>query len=92
MLKLFKLVAVLEGISSILLFFVAMPMKYIFDYKQLIKPFGMFHGVFFTIFVAFALYFAFKEKWQINKILVVLVCSIIPCGTFYVDKKYLNHA
>ncbi|MBC7642510.1 MAG: DUF3817 domain-containing protein [Flavobacterium sp.] len=91
MLKFFKLIAILEGISSVLLFFVAVPMKYIFHNKQFIRPFGMAHGFLFTIFVIIAFVFAITYEWNFKKIFIVFVCAIIPCGTFYVDAKYLKN-
>lgn len=91
MLRLFKSIAILEGISSILLFFVAMPLKYLFNNITFMRPIGMAHGVLFVFFVVLALYFAMKEKWNLNKIGIVLFCSILPCATFYVEKKYLRN-
>lgn len=87
--KIFKAVGLLEGLSSILLFFVAMPMKYLMDNPSLIRPVGMAHGVLFVIFVVFALILAYREKWDWKKIAIVNICAFIPLGTFYVDKKYL---
>jgi integral membrane protein len=92
MLKLFKLIAVLEGISSILLFFFAMPMKYIMKNKQFMPPIGMGHGILFLGFIAFTIYFAFVKKWTSQKVLLFFFFSLIPCGTFYIDKKYLKNA
>lgn len=91
MLRIFKNIAILEGISSILLFFVAMPLKYLFTHTEYMRPIGMAHGVFFVFFVVIAIYFAFKEKWNFKKVLIVFICSVIPCGTFYVEKKYLRN-
>jgi integral membrane protein len=31
-----------------------------------------------------------EMKWNIKKFGIVLLASIIPFGTFYVDKKYLR--
>ena len=90
MLRIFKNIAILEGISSILLFFVAMPLKYLFNNTIYMRPIGMAHGVLFVFFVVIALYFAVKEKWNLEKIGLVLICSIIPCATFYIEKKYLR--
>ncbi len=92
MLKFFKVAAVLEGISSILLFFFAMPMKYIFNNPEYIRSFGMFHGVLFTFFIVLTIYFTFTKKWTSQRFLLFLFMSIIPCGTFYLDKKYLKNA
>ncbi len=55
MIKFFKIIGILEGISAILLFFVAVPMKYIFANPILIRPIGMAHGVLFTIYIMLAL-------------------------------------
>ena len=90
MLRIFKNIAILEGISSILLFFVAMPLKYLLNNKEFMRPIGMAHGVLFVFFVVIALYFALKEKWNFKKVAIVFICSFIPCGTFYVEKKYLS--
>ena len=92
MLKLFKIIAVLEGISSILLFFFAMPMKYIMNNKIFMPSIGMGHGVLFLAFIGLTIVFAFTKKWTSQKVLLFFFCSLIPCGTFYIDKKYLKNA
>lgn len=91
MLQLFRIIAVLEGISSILLFFVAVPLKYLFHNTIYMRPIGMAHGLLFTFFILIALYFGLKEKWNFQKSFIVFICSIIPCGTFYIEKKYLKN-
>ena len=92
MLKIFKIVAIVEGISALLLFFFAMPMKYIFHDPIFVKHIGMAHGVFFTIYIIFATILKFSEKWPILKYLEICIASIPPFGTFYIEKKYLRHA
>ena len=92
MLKIFKIVAIVEGISALLLFFFAMPMKYIFHDPIFVKHIGMAHGVFFTIYIIFATILKFSEKWSILKYLEICIASIPPFGTFYIEKKYLRHA
>ncbi len=90
--RIFKITGLLEGISAILLFFVAMPMKYIFADKSLIRPVGMAHGVLFTIFIVLAIMLKIEQKWGWKKFLIICFCAVIPLGTFYVDKKYLKNA
>jgi integral membrane protein len=48
MLKIFKITAIIEGISALLLFFFAMPMKYIYNDPFYVKHIGMAHGILFT--------------------------------------------
>lgn len=46
-----RVAGILEGISCLALFGFAMPMKYVFDNPEFIRPTGMTHGVlFFGIF------------------------------------------
>jgi integral membrane protein len=88
--RIFKITGLLEGISAILLFFVAVPMKYLFNDKSLIRPIGMAHGVLFTVFILLAVILMIQQKWNWKKFLIICVCAVIPLGTFYVDKKYLK--
>lgn len=90
--KFFRIISTLEGISLLLLFFVAMPMKYMFENDVLISPVGMAHGILFTLYVFIAIVVTFELKWNAKTIAIVLLCSIIPFGTFYMEKKYLNSA
>ena len=45
MLQLFRYVALVEGITTLALFLVAMPLKYAADYPALVPPVGMTHGL-----------------------------------------------
>ena len=92
MLKLFKYLALIEGISALLLFFFAMPLKYIFENPQYIRPFGMMHGLLFIGYIIMAIMLKYEENWTGKKFGIVAVASIIPFGTFYVEKKYLRNA
>ena len=90
MLKFFKKLALIEGISALLLFFFAMPMKYIFGEPIYVKHIGMAHGVLFTLYIIVATYLKFSEKWEVRKYVEICLASIPPFGTFYIEKKYLK--
>lgn len=92
MVKLFKYIALLEGISLLLLLFFAMPMKYIYELPIYVKVIGMAHGLLFIAYIALAVMIKIEEKWPIKKFVIVCIASIIPFGTFYVEKKYLKNA
>lgn len=91
MLKFFKKLAFVEGISALLLFFFAMPMKYIFNDPIYVKHIGMYHGVLFTIYILIATVLKFKENWELRKYVEICLASIPPFGTFYMEKKYLKN-
>jgi integral membrane protein len=88
--KLFRFIAFLEGLSYLLLLFVAIPVKYILGDPSYVKLLGMPHGVLFMAYIVFSVFMSFKQKWSVKVLLVILLASIIPFGTFYVDKKYLK--
>ncbi|MDT7832698.1 DUF3817 domain-containing protein [Flavobacteriaceae bacterium S356] len=88
--NIFRIVSFLEGVSYLLLLFIATPIKYFGDDPTYVKMLGMPHGILFMLYVILAFMLRSEMKWN-NKIFgIVLVASIIPFGTFYVDKKYLR--
>lgn len=90
--KIFRIVALLEGVSYILLLFVATPIKYLAQDPQYVKLLGMPHGILFIAYVALAFVFKKDFNWNAKQFSIVLVASIIPFGTFYIDKNYLKPA
>ena len=86
----FRIVAFLEGISYILLLFIAVPIKYFGNDPQYVKLLGMPHGVLFIAYIILAIILGSKLKWETKTLFFILVASIIPFGTFYVDKKFLK--
>lgn len=92
MLRFFKIIAFLEGTSLLLLFFIAMPLKYMFGNPDFIRPIGMAHGLLFIGYIIVAIMLKFEEDWNVKKFGIIALASIIPFGTFYIEKKYLRNA
>lgn len=86
----FRIVALLEGISYILLLFIATPLKYFADDPQYVRMLGMPHGLLFIAYVVMAVLLSKDMKWDGKTLSIVLIASVIPFGTFYIDKKYLK--
>ena len=86
----FRVVSFLEGTSYLLLLFVAVPIKYWMNDPQYVKLLGMPHGLLFVGYILLAFLLKSELNWSIKKLGVVLIASILPFGTFYVDKKYLR--
>ncbi len=89
--KTFKIISILEALSFLALLGIAMPLKYIWGQPQYVQVVGMIHGLLFIAYIygAFAMYN--KLKWSKTILLIVMLCSILPFGPFYADKKYLPH-
>lgn len=85
---LFRKIAFVEGVSFLVLLFVAMPLKYWGGMPKAVTIVGSVHG---ALFVAFAV-IAYIVKEQYNKSFAwgfkVFIASIIPFGTFYMEKQW----
>jgi len=90
MINIFKITSFLEGISYILLLFVGVPLKYFGDNPAVVKSLGMPHGILFLAYVVLALVIQKEMKWDTKTTFAVLVASLLPFGTFYINKKYLG--
>nr|WP_315202874.1 DUF3817 domain-containing protein [uncultured Flavobacterium sp.] len=91
MLKIFKITAILEGISYLVLFSNMLFIKptNLDLYKTLLYPIGMSHGVLFIGYVLLAILLKNACKWDFKIFSFILVASLLPFGTFYIEKKYL---
>lgn len=90
MIKSFKIVALLEGVSFVIMMLIGMPLKYMAGNEIIIKTLGMPHGILFVAYVIMAFLIQSQMKWSGKDMAIVLVCSLIPFGTFWMDKKYLS--
>jgi integral membrane protein len=86
-----RLIGILEGISFLVLLCIAMPVKYMLGDPSLVRTVGMAHGVLFVMFVIYTLGASISYNWKFSSVtLKLLVASVFPLGTFYVDKKILS--
>jgi integral membrane protein len=89
-LNIFRITALLEGVSYILLLFIATPVKYVLNDPQYVKLLGMPHGLLFIGYIVLAFMLKSELKWNTKQFTTILLASIIPFGTFYMDRKYLK--
>lgn len=94
MTKIFKFTAISEGISYLVLFanmLFIKPNNPVL-YKTLLFPIGMAHGVLFIGYVILAFLITKRQNWSFLDLAVVQVASLLPFGTFYIEKKYVKNA
>jgi integral membrane protein len=93
MVRIFKNVAILEGISYLVLFANMLFIKptNIELYKTLLYPIGMTHGILFIAYVLLAVLLKKSQEWDFKVLLIVLAASLLPFATFFVEKKYLKN-
>lgn len=87
MLKFFRMLSFIEGLSLLTLLFIAMPAKYKFGFDFLWQV-GMTHGILWLAYVVLSLPLSHKQKWSVMFWLLVLVCSVIPFGFAFLDGRF----
>ncbi len=92
MLQAFRVTAILEGISYLMLFTFTMPLKYWAGIGEPNKYIGYAHGFLFIAFMVMAVVLTYEKKWGLKRLLVFFLASLLPFGTFYIEKKYLRVA
>lgn len=80
-----RAVAALEGLSYVLLVFVAMPLKYGWDMPQPVRILGMAHGALFLAYLVAVLRAARARRWEWLAIAHALSASVVPFGTLSLD-------
>ena len=93
MVQLFKFTAQLEGLSFLALLANMLVLKpfYFTLYKSVLFPLGMAHGFLFIGYVALAIYIKKSQEWNFKTLLIVLLSSLLPFATFFVEKKFLKN-
>ena len=93
MLKIFKIIALLEGVSYLALFSNMLIVKptNLTLYKTLLFPIGMAHGILFITYIILAIMLKFEQNWNLKKFGIICLASILPFGTFYIEKKYMQN-
>lgn len=83
----FRVVALIEGVSYLLLLGVAMPLKYFAGFPEAVLAVGWAHGVLFVLYIVALAEVSLVRRWRLVRILVAFVASLIPFGTFVLDAR-----
>lgn len=85
-LRSFRIVALLEGASFLVLLFIAMPLKYLAHMPLAVRIVGGLHGLLFLAFMISLLRVTLEDKWPWQKSFKAFVASLLPFGTIVFDR------
>ncbi|MEK6761200.1 MAG: DUF3817 domain-containing protein [Nitrospirota bacterium] len=85
--RIFRMTALAEGCSFLILLCVAMPMKYFMGMPEVVRVVGSIHGGLFLLYVGLLAVLHVRQRWSVMFLLYAFVASIIPFGTFILDKQ-----
>ena len=86
-LKWFRIIAITEGISFLVLLLIAMPLKYFADMPLAVKYVGWAHGILFVAFLVLAVMVKFILNKKFFWFIKAFIASIIPLGTFFLESQ-----
>lgn len=88
-----RIIAYLEGISLLILVFIAVPLKYFQNNPAMVKTMGPIHGALFLLFLFNTISVGVEKQWKFRTTTwKVLVACLVPFGTFYIDHQILSRA
>jgi integral membrane protein len=82
-----RTLALIEGVSFLVLLGIAMPLKYFAGLPMAVKLVGWIHGVLFVVFCAALLQTMLLVRWPLVRGAVVFVAALLPFGPFLMDRR-----
>jgi integral membrane protein len=82
-----RIIGFVEGLSFLILLGIAMPLKYFFGLPETVRVVGMAHGLLFVLYVLLVIQVKIEYGWSFKKMLLALLASVVPFGTFWADAK-----
>ncbi len=89
----FRVMAIVAGVMSLLLWFVDLPVVYLFDnpdWKAAVAWIPFVHGWIYFAYVIVALQFSVKAKWPISKILWLLLAGTLPVASLIAERRVVR--
>jgi integral membrane protein len=89
----FRVMAILAGIMSLLLWFIDLPVVYLFDnadWKAAVAWIPFVHGWIYLAYVLTALQFSVKAHWPLKKILWLLLAGTLPVASLIAERRVVR--
>jgi integral membrane protein len=92
-LKRFRVMAIIAGVMSLLLWFVDLPVVYLFnneDWKSMVAWIPFVHGWIYSAYVLTALQFATKARWSLKKTVWLILAGTLPIASFAAERRVVR--
>ena len=87
MLRIFRIISMVEGVSFLLLLFAAMPAKYYLGVPEAVTVMGWAHGILFMLYIGSAMNVVQRYKLPDSTTTLIIISSVTPFVCFYLEKK-----
>ena len=85
-----RIASMLEGISFLILLFIAMPMKYVAGNPHWVSWAGRVHGGLFIVLAVALMRCASARGWTMSRALRVIGMALVPFGAFFLDREFAS--
>jgi integral membrane protein len=89
--RLFRHVAFVEGVTTLVLFLVAMPIKYLAGNPQPVQVTGWIHGIAFLAYLVMMVVALRGRGWTWPEWGRTFAAALVPFGTFLNDRFLREH-
>jgi len=81
-----EILGFIEGTSTLILFLVAMPLKYLANIPEAVRIVGSVHGGLFLGYLALLAVVVVRFRWPLQRGMWLFLAAIIPFGPFIADR------
>ena len=91
--KRFRVMALIAGVMSLLLWFVDLPVAYLFnneDWKAKVEWIPFVHGWVYALYLLTALQFSVKARWELRRVLWLALAGTLPVASFIAERRIVK--
>ena len=85
--RFFNIAGIAETCSTISLYFIAMPLKYLGENEILVEINGPIHGILWIVYIGLLGMGWIQKKWNIRAVITGGVLSILPGGPIWLERR-----
>lgn len=91
--KRYRVMALVAGVMSLLLWFVDLPVAYLFnneDWKQAVAWIPFVHGWVYALYVLVTIQFSVKAQWPMKKIIWLILAGTLPIASIAAERRVVR--
>jgi integral membrane protein len=91
--KRFRVMALIAGVMSLLLWFVDLPVAYLFnneDWKAKVEWIPFVHGWVYAVYLLTAIQFSVKARWELRRVLWLALAGTLPVASFIAERRIVK--
>jgi integral membrane protein len=91
--KRFRFMAIVAGVMSLLLWFVDIPVMYLFDnpdWKAAVAWIPFVHGWVYAAYVLVAIQFSVKAHWPLKKVIWLILAGTLPFASIAAERRVVR--